>query len=218
MTVIVENRHSAGFIVSEDEPGRRSRDEITLAQQSSKPTQSGTVLGKYSVSAAAPVYAAAAGNTGNFTSSAVVESSGAQVGAYRIEFIAATVFTVYDPTGNFLGEGNLGTAFSAGGVSFTLTAGATAAVAGDNATITVSAHASAGLYAPLDLTATTGIETPAAILFNTLDATGGNTPATAIVRAAEVNGSELIYPTGATVNQKTAINAQLASLLGIIVR
>lgn len=216
---IIENRHSAGFLISEDVPGRRSRDQVTLKQQSAKPTMAGTVLGKYIVSAAAPTYAAQAGNTGNFTSSAVVESSGASVGVYRIEFIAATVYTVFDPTGNFLGEGNLGTAFSAGGMTFTLTAGLTAAVAGDGGTITVVAHASAGKYDVLDLTATTGLETPAAILFNTwADATGADTSITVITRAAEVNGGELIYPAGATANQKAAINAQLASLLGIIVR
>ena len=120
MTAITETRHSGGYLISEDEPGRRSRDQVTLKQQSAI-TIAGTVLGIYGPSTGAPVYAATAGNTGNFTCGTVTESAGAIVGDYRIEFIAATVFIAYDPNGKVLGEGVLGTAFSGGGIGFTLT-------------------------------------------------------------------------------------------------
>lgn len=88
----------------------------------------------------AGVYAADGGNTGNFTSSAVVVTAAtAKEGVYKIEFLTATEFEVFDPDGNLLGIGNTGVAFSQRGVAFTLTAGGTPAVAGDGAIITVSA-------------------------------------------------------------------------------
>jgi hypothetical protein len=215
--VLTERRWSGGYLVSEGN-GEISRDQVTLKQQiAATILDAGTILGQFSVSAAAPVYAAQAGNTGNFTSSAVV-NNGAQLGVYRIEFIGALVYTVYDPAGNFLGEGNLGVAFNNGGVQFTLTAGATPAVAGDGGTITVAANADAGKYTPVVLAGVDGTQNAAAILFNSpFDVTTADSKQTVSKRQCEVNGSELIYPAGATANQIAALNAQLAAL-GIIVR
>lgn len=217
--VLTERRWSGAFMVSEEQPGERSRDQVTLKQQAGGTVlDGGTVLGQIGPSTGNPVYAATGGNTGNFTCGTVTESAGALTGAYRIEFIAATVFNVYDPNGLFIGEGKTGVAFSAGGLGFTITAGATPAVAGDSATITVSASADAGKYVPVNLTGTDGSQNAAAILFNSpFDVTAADTKQTVIVRAAEVNGSELTYPSGATANQIAAINAQL-KVLGIIVR
>jgi hypothetical protein len=210
MTAITERRHSGGFLVSEAN-GLRSRDQVTLKQQSPAGTitEAGTVLGKYDVSTGAPVYGADAGNTGNFTCSAVVESAGAKLGAYKIEFIAATKFNVTDPNGDFVGKGTTGVAFSGGGLAFTITAGGTAAVAGDSATITVAANADAGKYGPLDLTAANGLQNAEAILYNTGDYSAADSKVTVIARDAEVNGSELIYPAGATPTQISTINGQL---------
>lgn len=214
--IITERRWSGGFIVSEGN-GEISREQVTLKDQADGIIlDAGTILGLISASAAAPVYAAQGGNAGNFTCNAPV-NLGAQVGAYRIEFIAPLVYTVYDPAGNFLGEGVLGVAF-AKEIQFTLTAGGNAAVAGDNATITVAANADAGKYTPVTLAAVDGSQNAAAILFNSpFDVTQGDTKQTVIKRNAEVNGSELFYPAGANANQIAALNAQLAAL-GIIVR
>lgn len=217
--VLTERRWSGGFLVSEEQPGQRSRDQITLKQQNAGVIlDAGTILGMIGPGTGAPVYAATGGNTGNFTSSAVVESAGALVGAYKIEFIAPTVFNVIDPTGLLVGEGKTGVAFSGGGLAFTITAGGTPAVAGDSGTITVSVSVDAGKYMPVSLTATDGSQNAAAILFNSpFDVTQADTKETVITRAAEVNGSELVYPSGATANQIAALNAQLVKL-GIIVR
>jgi hypothetical protein len=215
--VKTERRWSGGYLVSEGN-GEQSRDQVTLKQQAGGTIlDAGTILGLISASAAAPVYAAQAGNTGTFTSSAVV-NNGAQVGVYRIEFIAPTVFMVYDPAGNFLGEGNTGVAFNAGGVQFTLTAGGVAAVAGDGGTITVAANADAGKYTPVNLAAVDGSQNAAAILYNSpFDVTAADTKQTVTKRLSEVNGSELTYPAGANAGQIAALNAQLGAL-GIIVR
>lgn len=217
--VLTERRWPSGFLISEDNPGERSRDQVTLKQQSAGVTlDGGTILGLIGPSTGAPVYAATGGNTGNFTCGTVAEAAGALVGAYRVEFIAATVFNVYDPNGLFIAEGKTGVAFSAGGLGFTITAGGTPAVAGDSATITVAASADAGKYVPVNLTGTDGSQNAAAILFNSpFDVTAGDTKQTVISRAAEVNGSELTYPSGATANQIAALNAQLKTL-GLIVR
>ncbi|HEY3847803.1 MAG TPA: head decoration protein, partial [Acetobacteraceae bacterium] len=202
---------SGGFLVSEAR-NTRSRDQVLLKQQSPAGTITlgGTVLGKYGPTTGAPVYAATGGNTGNFTCGAVVESAGATVGAYKIEFIAATVFNVTDPNGVFVGEGKTGVAFLGEGIGFTLTAGGTAAVAGDSATVTVAASADAGKYGPLNLAGTDGTQIAAAILFNTLDASAGDTKVCVISREAEVNTSELQWPTGISAAQITAALAQLA--------
>jgi Bacteriophage lambda head decoration protein D len=220
--VFTERRHSGGFMVSEEE-GTRSRDQVTLLQQSSNFQGStspvlpaGVVLGATNVGTSG-TYAANSGNTGNFTAGAVAVGAGVVQGTYSIEFISATAYNVFLPNGDLLGEGKTGVAFSAGGLGFTLTAGGTPAVAGDGATIAIAVNSNAGLYAPLSLTAADGTQNALAILFNETDASQGNTKVTVISRACEVNGSELIYPSGATTTQIAAINAQLQTL-GIIVR
>lgn len=217
--VLTERRWSWGFVVSEEQPGLRSRDQVTLKQQAANTIlDAGTVLGLIGPSTGAPVYAATGGNTGNFTCGAVVESAGAIVGAYKLEFIAATVFNVSDPNGLVIAEGHTGVAFAAGGLGFTITAGGAAAVAGDSATITVAASADAGKYIPVVIAATDGSQNAAAILGNSpFDVTAADSKQTVLIRAAEVNGSELIYPAGATAPQIAALNAQLVKI-GIIVR
>lgn len=175
----------------------------------------GLVLGATTIGQSA-TYAATAGNTGNFTCGSITVGQGAVEGTYPIEFVAPTVFNLQSPSGLEF-EGHTGTAVSGGGLSFTVTAGTVAAVAGDSATIALAVNANAGLYAPLNLNASDGTQNAAAILFNETDASKGNTKATVISRAAQVNGSELIYPAAATAANIAALNALLAAA-GIIVR
>lgn len=83
-------------------------------------------------------YAATVGNTGNFTSGSVTVANLTAVGVYTGTFTAATAYTLRDASGATVGSGTTGAAFSNGGISFTITAGGTAAVAGDSFTITVA--------------------------------------------------------------------------------
>lgn len=175
----------------------------------------GLVLGATQVGTSA-TYAATAGNTGNFTCGPVTVGQGVIEGTYGIEFIAPTVFNVQTPTG-VESEGATGTAFLAGGLGFTLTAGGTAAIAGDSATIVIAANTNIGEYGPLNLNAADGTQNAAALLFNEVDASGGNIKVTVISRTAQANGAELMYPASATAAQIAAVNAQL-SALGIVVR
>jgi hypothetical protein len=77
----------------------------------------------------------AGGNAGNGTMGAVTVGSAA-VGAYFVSFTSSTAFNVTGP-GGAVGTGTAGTPFSTGGLSFTITAGATPFAAGDGFSITV---------------------------------------------------------------------------------
>lgn len=74
-----------------------------------------------------------------------------------------------------------------------------------------------GKYVQVDLGASDGSENAAGVLWDAVDATDADVEAAAHVREAEVLGSELVYPDGATQNDIDAINAALATL-NIIVR
>src|SRR5260221_10104813 len=98
MTTFTETFHAGGFIVSEAEK-TRSREQIAIVSGAGKLT-AGTVLGKLLNSAGAPVYAAAGGNTGSFTCSAVVASQGVLAGVYRGQLINPTHYDLFDPNGD----------------------------------------------------------------------------------------------------------------------
>ena len=70
---------------------------------------------------------------------------------------------------------------------------------------------------PLDITEDDGSEDAVGILWGAVDTTDEDQKVAVHVRDCEVLGAELVYPTGATTNEKAAINVQLAAL-HIIVR
>lgn len=74
-----------------------------------------------------------------------------------------------------------------------------------------------GKYNILAPGASTGVEVARAVLYAAVDATSADTPATGLVRAAEINGGELTWPAGITPEQRTAAVAQLVAT-GLIVR
>jgi len=114
------------------------REAVTVTMETGMDV--GAVL-RRSITSGTGTYTADAGNTGNFTVGTVTITDPAEVGNYRIVFTAATAFNIYSPTGAFVCSGATGTAVNgeAGlGLSFTITAGGTAAVAGDSGTIAVA--------------------------------------------------------------------------------
>lgn len=179
MTDLYETPKIKAFVLSEAN-GWGSRENITVTQ-SGTAVESGTLLAQ--VDAGAGTFAMVAGSTGNPTSGTITIGAAAVPGVYGIEFTAATKFTVEDPLGRTIGTGTLGTAFSKEGVGFTLTAGGTAAVAGDTATITVAAGS--GKYIPYTASAAAG--PAAAILYQRLPAATGDAKAVGITNDAEVN-------------------------------
>jgi hypothetical protein len=147
-------------------------------------------------------------NTGNGTLGTLTAAGyAAKAGAYTVEFDDATHFVVADPTGQQVGHGTTGVAFSAGGLGFTITAGGTAFVPGDSFIVTVAAGS--GFSKPWDPANVDGSQVATGILCFTKDVTSANKQATVVARLAEVNTSELIWPAGTSAAQIASGIAQL---------
>ncbi len=74
-----------------------------------------------------------------------------------------------------------------------------------------------GKYTALAPAANDGSEAAAAILYEGADVTAADVKRTSVLRDAEVNGAELVWPTGITEPQKATAISQLAAH-GILVR
>lgn len=81
---------------------------------------------------------AGGGNTGNGTIGTVSATQSAEAGAHTVTMLTATTFKVSTPSGIRLKDGATGSAYTAGGVTFTITVGGTPMVAGDSFTVTVT--------------------------------------------------------------------------------
>ena len=132
---LVEAWHPGGFMVSQAN-GKRYIDRGLIS--GAVKVYPGTVLGQQTTGAAA-VAAALGANAGNGTFGAITTVAvPTQIGAYGVLFTSPTAFTVTSPNGQ-TATGVVGTAFSALGIGFTITAGGTAFVANDSFTITTTA-------------------------------------------------------------------------------
>jgi len=145
------------------------------------------------ITATSAAAAAYSGNTGNGTMGAITVSAGAKVGAYMLTILEPGTnignFTVHDPDGILIGQGDVAAAFSAGGLAFTLADGSTDFVAGDGFTITIAAGD--GLYVVFDDDATDGSEGAEAILCYAADNSTSSQSVTVIERLAEVKLDQL---------------------------
>lgn len=208
MTTFTEGKHTGEFLLSEGN-GSISREQVVIAAAASAMVP-GTVVGKITVGTVST--AAVAGNTGNGTMGTVTLGAGAMAGVYKLTIIEPGTnvgsFVVEDPLGVVIGHGVVATAFSAGGLSFTLADGSTDFVAGDQFTITVAAGS--GKYKAYDASNTDGSQVAAGVLYAAVADSASDQNAVIIARHAEVTASLL---TGAD----TAGKAQLAAL-GIICR
>lgn len=185
MPALYETPAFKPFILSEADE-MISRENIVVTQSGSA-VESGTVLTQIKT-ATTCTFAMKAGSTGNPTAGTIsVAPATAKVGAYLIRFRSATKFDVEDPTGITIGNGTVGTAFNKGGVTFTLTAGGTAAVDGDEATFTVAA----GSLKYIPYTANAAAGSADAVLYRRLPAATGDAKAVGITNHAELNRSEL---------------------------
>ena len=128
----------------------------------------GTVLGRASLKSAV---ASAATGTGNGKIGGLSIGSAAEIGVYALKATAADKFTLTDPTGDAVGTVAVGQAFTSNQLNLTIAAGATAFVAGDAFTVTVSAASNA--YSLSVRTASDGTQIPSAILVDDVDTTAG---------------------------------------------
>lgn len=164
-----------GIFAGSDDPQTR---KITLL--SGENLTRGTVLGKIGVGGASSA-AKSGGNTGTGTltmDASTPVRSGAKVGVYTVRFIAAAsnngTFRVEDPDGNVLGDvvmsGGAG-AFD-DDIKFAIADGGTDFIVGDGFDITVAAGSAK--FKKAVATAVDGSATPAAILAEDCDASGGD--------------------------------------------
>lgn len=186
MSVKTEGVHAGEFLLSEAN-GSRSRENIVVAAGSGK-VAAGTLLAKITAANAVTV-TADGGNTGNGTVGSASATSDAVSGKYTLVITKETEgggeFDLLSPAGAVIGSGEVGQAFSAAGITFTLSAGATAFEEGDSFTLDVQANL--GEYVPYDDNGTDdGRRTASGILYGAVDATSVDAMAVAIVRDAEV--------------------------------
>lgn len=186
MTIKTEGIHPGEFLLSEAN-GSRSREVVVITAGSGL-LQAGTLISQLTA-ANALTPTAKAGNTGNGAIGSVVVTSAAASGTHVLTIVEASanggVFEVYDPAGQFVGEGNVGQPFVGGGLTFTLSDGSTDFVVGDGFTLAVKA--SLGEWTAYDDDGTDdGRRTADGILYASVDASVVDVEATAVLRDAEV--------------------------------
>lgn len=219
MSFRTEGKYSGDWL--KEEVGRRSREEVTILAGSgaTRPLTSGMVLGKITNDLTA-VAAAVAGNAGNGTVGIITESAGVKAGVYRVTFVEGATdlgdFIVEDPAGINLGPGVVGTAFTGGGLSFTIADGSNDFAGGDQFTITVGVGSLK--WVQFDQDAADGSQNAAGVLLDDKTAPdGADAVGVAIVRDAIVNQNQLVWPSDIDSGEQTAAEAQLEAL-GILVR
>ncbi len=213
-TMFSEGRHAGEFLIGDDVAF--SREQITVL--SGQVLEAGHVVGRVTLGAAtSAAFAGNAANTG--TIGAVSVGLGAKPGVYTLVCIEPATnagrFTVEDPDGILVGVATVAVAFSAGGLGFTIAGGATDFASGEGFTITVAAGS--GKVTEYDPANTDGSAVPAGVLYDAVDAGGGDAKGVIVARQAVVNAGELVWFSGASTNQKAAGLAGLARL-GIIAR
>ena len=214
MAEVTEGKYAGEFIASEAN-GSRSRKTLTIkALVVLIAAQVIALLFRGAASAAA-----VAGNTGDGTVGDITVGIGGKLGAYVLTIVEPGTnvgdFIVEDPDGINVGAGAVASAFSGGGLGFTLADGDADFIAGDQIVITVAAGT--GEVVAFDQDGTDGSEVAAGISYDNYDATDGAIPGVIIVRDAEVNGNDLAWPADIEAAEQTAAEAQLEAL-GIIVR
>ena len=158
----------------------------------------GALLGKITVGSASAA-AKSGGNTGGGTISSVTVGTGAQAGVYTVRIVevvaGAGQFQLRAPDGDVVGIGSVGTEFTGGGLTFTLTDGSPDFALGDGFDITVAAGS--GKYVLSTAAATNGSENPVAILAEDANATSADVTTVAYL-TGEFNSTAMTFGSGHT--------------------
>ena len=146
------------------------------------------------------------GNTGDGTCTGVTAGDKTQVGTYTLECIEAVAdggnFKVTAPDGDALADATVGTAYSNVQINFTLNDGATDFAVGDKFTIVVAEGS--GKVTEIDFSALDGSQDAYGFVIADYDATAADVEGVAIVRDAQIVDANLVWPAGATAEQKAA--------------
>jgi len=214
--VLTETQHAGGFIVSLATGTRSVEKAVILAGSGAvRALKAAMVVGKRIIGATA-TSTAFGGNTGNGVMGAITVTGPAKAGRYRLTVIAAAAnagaFQVFDPEGNLVESGNVASAFASGGLAFTLADGGTDFAVGDGFFLDVAPGTDKWLQ--LDTAGTLGEETAAGVLYDDITAPDGadKSGGAVIVRDAEVNAAELVWPAGISAANKAKALAELNEL------
>lgn len=217
-----EGLHAWAPLIAEA-PGTRSRQNAVILAGSGavRALTAAMVVGKRLIGATA-TSTAFGGNTGNGAMGAITVTGPAKRGRYRLAILAAATnagfFALYDPDGKIVEMGNVASAFSSGGIAFTLADGGTDFAAGDGFFIDVEGGTDKWLQ--LDTAGTLGEQVAAGVLMNDATAPDGTDlsgQAVVLVADAELNASELTWPGGISASLKNKAIYELAQL-GIVLR
>lgn len=198
-----------------ESPPMFSREAVTVL--SGQDLSVGAVVGK--ITKSTPTTGTAGTNTGNGTCTAVTGGDDTQIGTYTItcvtEAVGAGTFKVVAPNGEALPDAEVGVAYTNEQLNFTLNDGAEDFNVGDKFTVAVAAGS--GKVKEITFSAVDGSQNAYGMVIDDYDASSADLEGVAIVRDALVVEANLVWPTGATTDQKAAAMAQL-KLLGIVAR
>lgn len=213
MAALTEQNY-IGDIIKWEMENRQSRETVTV--EGGQDLSRGAVIGRI-IKSIPTEGTADAGNTGNGTCTDVSGGPETVIGTYKIivSDAANNIITVVNPEGVLLPEGAVGTPYANAQINFTVTAGGDGFADGDFFTVEVTQGS--GKVKAIDFDATDGSQTPCGILVDDCDASGGDKQAVAIVRDAQIDADNLVWPDGATDEQKSAaLRAFVAA--GIVTR
>ena len=223
MTTLTEGQHAGEFLVSEA-PGARSRETITIGRSQTLvagqvvaliPTDTGAVT------VGAPAFTGT--GDGTCTRATPAYGAGVQEGTYIVRLLEGVAqggnFQVIRPDGTIDGIAVIGTAYE-GQIQFTLADGSTdfSNAAQFTLAVAIANATNATTYVAFNQDGTDGSAIAAAVLWDAVTTgSGADGSAVAIVRDAEINGGDLVWPADLEAGELTTATAQLA-LNGIIVR
>ena len=162
MTVIAtDTNHYSNVVKREFEPQWGYCKTMVTINQTAATLPVGAVLGSFVASPTlTPGAMVGTGNATAGTASAAANQF-LQVGTYLVSMLTATTFSVIDPQGKAIGTGATTVAFKGNGLTFTLTAGGTPAVAGDILPLVVGGTVK---YKLVEATATDGTQVAKVVL------------------------------------------------------
>lgn len=174
--ILTESQHYSNVVKRELWPEWGYAKKVVTYNGTAVATPIGTVLGAFIASPT--ITPGAMVGTGNATAgtASVAANKFLQLGTYTVNMLTATTFTVLDPQGDTIGNGSTTVAFVSNGLTFTVTAGGTPAVAGDTLPIVIGGTVK---YKLMETTATDGTQVPSVVVVG--DATGRPVSTTPVV-------------------------------------
>lgn len=125
------------------------------------------------------------------------------------------VFAVVAPDGSALPDATVAVAYTNEQINFTIADGAADYIVGDLFTVEVAAGS--GKVVEVEAAAVDGSQTAYGFMIGAVDASSADAAGVALVKDAIIVATDLVWPTGATADQKTAWLADFTAA-GIVVR